>query len=337
MTHKNRFTPKREGNRGVALVISLLLLSLFMVLTLSMVIATTSDTLIDGYYRNARASFYAADSGTNAVRQALLNDIFNNALPTGYTPTGGSPTVTIQGSIPSDITSAFGSYQSLLGSSSSASATSWPGTFKLDPASTISMTCVPSPQCNNGSATPITTNVNYVYTYSYHLVVDGQSRTGEQNVVEEYGSIPFTVQMRPGAAPPVPFSNWSTFYDKYALCSAPLVPGTFTGKMFSNDSFNYGVFSTRYIFNGAVGANNANVGYMYNDGTCDQSAATSDTQRNDDQPHFFRRTERKPEQDSPAHRYIQPGAGGSGWPRRELPCGIEHLHEYRPYQHDVGC
>ena len=41
-----------QNYRGVALVATILLLSLFTVMTLSMVIATTSDTMINGYYRN---------------------------------------------------------------------------------------------------------------------------------------------------------------------------------------------------------------------------------------------------------------------------------------------
>src|SRR6202051_2734842 len=94
MTHKNEFTTKRRENRGVALVTALLILMLFTVMTLSMVIATSSDTLIDGYYRNARGSFYAADSGLNVVRQALLNDLNNNAIPTGYVPSSGAPNLT---------------------------------------------------------------------------------------------------------------------------------------------------------------------------------------------------------------------------------------------------
>jgi Tfp pilus assembly protein PilX len=267
----------RPGSRGIALVTALLLLSLFTVMTLSMVIATTSDTLIDGYYRNSRASFYGADSGVNAVRQALINDVLNNDVPTGYVPTTGAPALRLPNtSFPTDITSNFGSYNSILPSGSN----SWPGTFKLDTTnSSISMTqpVGNSALCNPGSAVAITTAITCVYNYNYHLVVDGQSRSGEVNVVEEYGLVPLSVVMSPVAAPPAPFSNWSTLFNTYALCSNPLVPGTFSGKMFSNDSFNFGVFSTKYIFNGPVGAHDADVGYIFSDGTCNQSTTTSST------------------------------------------------------------
>src|ERR1700682_4302874 len=84
MMNNNGSNIKRNRNRGVALVTALLLLSLFTVMTLSMVIATTSDTLIDGYYRNARGSFYAADSGINAVRQYMINQL-TAAVPSPFT------------------------------------------------------------------------------------------------------------------------------------------------------------------------------------------------------------------------------------------------------------
>jgi Tfp pilus assembly protein PilX len=286
MSHNNGLAKSPHDSRGVALITSLLLLSLFTVLTLSMVIATTSDTLIDGYYRNARASFYGADSGVNAVRQALINDIYNNAIPSGYHPANGAPALTFTSSFPSDITSSstgFGSYNSILGSSSSGSSSSWPGTFQLvttgTNASTLSMTAAPGNNalCNPGSAVAITIDIFCVYNYNYHIVVDGQSRSGEVSVVEEYGQVPFSIHMKPTGGTTTSFSSWATLLDQYGICTGAFVPGTMSGKMFSNDSWNFGSFATKYIFNGNVGAHNAKVGYMYGGSTCDQSSATSDT------------------------------------------------------------
>src|SRR5271154_4694664 len=87
-------TKRLQGSRGVALVATLLILSLFTVLTLAMVIATSSDTLIDGYYRNFRGSFYASDSGLNSARQYLINQI-QAAVPSTYTPSSGAPTLSV--------------------------------------------------------------------------------------------------------------------------------------------------------------------------------------------------------------------------------------------------
>ena len=292
MTHITGSTKIYEGNRGVALVTSLLILSLFTVMTLSMVIATTSDTLIDGYYRNARGSFYAADSGINAARQALLNQIASNALPAGYTPSGGSPNMVSPSTLLTNVTNSstgFGSYNSILGTSSSASNSSWAGSFKIDTTKTTfgyvpqPNDCTPAPQCRNGSTVAVTAATPYQYFYAYHLVVDGQSNSGEVNVIEEYGTITYTIKMNPTTSSTTSFAAYGTLFDKYALCSGAFVPGTMSGQMFSNQSWNFGDSSylgtgTKYVFTGNVGAVNANVGYFYgSDGSCQQSPNPSNT------------------------------------------------------------
>ena len=63
----------RRKPRGIALITTLLLLMLLMALALTMVLSVSSDVLINGYYRDYRASFYAADSGLNIIRQDMVN------------------------------------------------------------------------------------------------------------------------------------------------------------------------------------------------------------------------------------------------------------------------
>lgn len=282
MAYTKRSKSKNERNRGVALITALLLLSLFTVMTLAMVIATTSDTLIDGYYRNARGSFYAADSGLNVARQYLVNQVYAS-LPSTYSPANGSPVLspsaaTILSNLESS-SNGFGSYQSTLGSQTA----SWPETFTINSSNTtFSMTsCTPSPQCSNGSTTAVTASTPYVYNYLYHLVVDGQSRSSEVNVVEEWGNIQFTINMNPTNSTTTSFAAYGTLFDQYALCSAPFVAGTMSGKFFSNQSWNFGDASalgssTKYIFTGNVGAVNSQVGYFHGS-NCYESSATSDT------------------------------------------------------------
>src|ERR1700691_2282370 len=65
----------KASERGVALVITLLLLTLVMALSVGMVLAMSSETLIGGYYRNFRGSFYAADCGLNIASQTLVNQL----------------------------------------------------------------------------------------------------------------------------------------------------------------------------------------------------------------------------------------------------------------------
>jgi len=52
-------------------------------LSLAMVLSVRSDMLINGYYRNFRGSFYAADSGLNAARAAMVNGVVA-AIPPSF-------------------------------------------------------------------------------------------------------------------------------------------------------------------------------------------------------------------------------------------------------------
>src|SRR3954468_9912277 len=67
--------PKAQDQDGVALITTLLLLLLMTGLAVAMVFSVNSDMMINGYYRNFRGSFYAADSGLAIARQDIFNQI----------------------------------------------------------------------------------------------------------------------------------------------------------------------------------------------------------------------------------------------------------------------
>lgn len=294
MVHIQKSASPIRDVRGVALITALLLLSLFTVMTLAMVIATTSDTLIDGYYRNFRGSFYASDSGLNAARQYFINQ-FSADVPGVYAAFSGPPIAPgTETTVLSNLTNSstgFGAFQSTLGSQNS----SWPATFKVDPANTTltAPTCTPAYTTTPGgdlSAPPTCTSTgssgfvldSYTYSYPYKITVIGQSRANEQNTISETGTINVVVNIGAPGPKQTSFAAYGTFFDQYALCGNPFVPGTMTGPFFSNQSWNFGdagwVGSTKYIFTDKVGAVNADVGYRYSsDGACDSSSATSDT------------------------------------------------------------
>src|SRR5947209_9931482 len=77
-----RTARRRENERGVALLTTLLLLMLVTGLSLAMVMAVRSDLLVNGFYRNFRGAFYAADSGLNIVRHDLAAMILGQKLAT---------------------------------------------------------------------------------------------------------------------------------------------------------------------------------------------------------------------------------------------------------------
>jgi Tfp pilus assembly protein PilX len=323
MKLKNSRTRQRQGSRGVALVTALLLLSLFTVMTLAMVIATSSDLLIDGYYRNLRGSFYAADSGLNSARQLMANQLYNDITP-NYQQSATTPPIavgeeaTVMAAL-SSTSAGFGGTQSIL-SSSGPQASSWPGTFTISynaacantgpttaipncptymkpwnaadcsvdwvyaqltpPAAVPNTATYPVPTCANpGDPTQYTVK-NYTYSYPYKITAVGNSTANQQNTIEETGNLVATVTVIAGFNQN--FADYGTLFNSYALCSAGFVKGTMSGPFFSNDSWNFGdsaYGAGNYIFTGTVGAVNPDVGYMYGDGTCDQSSATSDTHR----------------------------------------------------------
>lgn len=281
MNRKDQQKSKRRREHGVALVTSLLILSLFTIMTLSMVIATMSDTLIDGYYRNARASFYAADSGLNVARQYLLSQ-FAAAVPNPYTAYSTTPPVaagtetTILSSL-ENASSGFGAYQSILGSQ-----TSWKGQFKVDTTNTTlgAPTCTIHYTSSSGTI-PTCTNAGngsatyYSYSYPYTLSIIGQSNSNEANTIRESGTIVLTVTVHSTSATNTNFAAWGMFIDQSPICNGTyLVPGTITGPVFTNGAWNFGT-SGSYIFTDQVGSASANAGYQFS--SCYQSSNTSYT------------------------------------------------------------
>ena len=121
---------------------------------------------------------------------------------------------------------------------------------------------------------------SYTYAYPYKITAVGNSIANEQNTIEEWGTLVANVAIT--GKYNQSFADYGTFFNTYPICSAGFVKGTMSGQFFSNDSWNFGdssYGSGNYIFTGSVGAVNPDVGYMYGDGTCDESASTSDTHR----------------------------------------------------------
>jgi Tfp pilus assembly protein PilX len=93
----------------MALVTTLLLLSLMVAMTLAMVIAVSSDSLVTRYYRNFRSSFYAADSGLNVARQYMVDQLVA-AVPTGTFAANTQPIASgTQATVQSSVTTQYGS------------------------------------------------------------------------------------------------------------------------------------------------------------------------------------------------------------------------------------
>src|ERR1022692_2026148 len=113
------------ANRGSALVITLLLLTVLSLIGLTMVLTSSTDMMINGYYRNYRGAFYAADSGMNVARQQLLNQVLA-AVPSTYVSPPISTALTS-----SFLTAVMNNYSSFTSINTGQASGSWSGAFEI--------------------------------------------------------------------------------------------------------------------------------------------------------------------------------------------------------------
>jgi Tfp pilus assembly protein PilX len=289
----------RRGNasRGIALVTTLLILMLLVAMTLAMTISVTSDTLINKYYRNARASFYAGDSGVNIARQYMISQIVSSiSYSTDYTHATAPISSTETATALSNTLTQFSSKTSILGG---LGASSWPSSFTI-PASysgtagTTLPSTTPTPSCSvayTGSATnsgPYTctnlptgtgvtiTGYTYTYTIPYTITSVGQSLASEAQVVEDEGNITLNVTEGATAAPTFSFAGWGMFIDQFPQCTdGDLVGGTITGPVFTNGAWTFGESS--YTFTGSVGSVSPSFGFDFgaSGGSCGPPTPTA--------------------------------------------------------------
>jgi len=302
-----------KGSRGVALITTLLLLTVMIAMTLGMVIAVTSDTLITRYYQTYRSSFYAGDSGVNIVRQYMLNQLAANAtvnVGTVFDPTGPPPLNNNDAT--TTLTNALNLYKSTASSSNrqintGIGAHSWPGNFYIvDALAGTPGTTLLAPGC-----TPIFTNptdgvlspaqpgpydcaanypkctglcttfaiTDFHYTFPYTITALGQSSGNGQQLVEDSGQLVLDIHVAPSGGVNRNFAGWGMFIDKYTECDgSTLVPGTITGPVFTNGAWNFGTAGS-YIFTDKIGSVSPTFGYQFS-GKCDETSAITDKSGN---------------------------------------------------------
>jgi Tfp pilus assembly protein PilX len=258
------------GNQqGAALITTLLLLLLLTAMSLTMVLSVSSDMLINGYYRNYRSSFYAADSGLNITRQAMVSEVLAAVPPTFGAGTAPIPPGT-DAAVQANILSYYGQNSSL---NAGQSANSWPESYRISAASFALVTAPPQPVVStdkNGNVT------GYQYTYNYSLTAVGQSRGNENTTLTDSGSLIINATLKPAGPAAASFAAWGMFIDQWPICSgSTLVPGTISGPVFTNGAWTFGD-SGPYTFTGTVGSVSPRAGYAHNNGACDQVAGTSD-------------------------------------------------------------
>jgi Tfp pilus assembly protein PilX len=270
MKKHTSFSKTARKQQGITLVTTLLLLMLLMGMSLTMVLAVSSESLINGFYGRYRGSFYAADSGVAAARQQMMTNL-KNAIPAGFNPATApiANTTTAGTNAQTAITGAFGNFTVVN------TANSWQEQFKVTnvavpPPNTV-ITCTPQGQSpiNATCAGPFTaTPTAYVYSFPYSITVVGQSQGTEVATLVDSGTI-FLNASATAASYNQSFAAWGMFIGTYALCSADLVPGTITGPVFTNGSWNFSN-SGPYTFTDPVGQSGAQAGW--DNGGCIGSA-----------------------------------------------------------------
>jgi Tfp pilus assembly protein PilX len=289
-----------KRSRGVALITTLILLALLGALSVALSLLVSSDTMINGYYRNYRGAFYAADSGVNVVVESMKNAIANAAnenaaYPNAPLPIDGVNVATLTNNavntmnashttaFPANFSTSYTPFENeyyTIGDTGS-----WHGQFEVVSITFKPPTFTATNYANDSAscwaptqATCPPTNVandqdlQWTFNYPYTIVVQGQSSGSEAEQVTESGTI--TWQSAPGGAANAGmlFSKWGAYITNFSACQGPLTPGNMTGPFFTDGQWNFGNFtSPGYTFNGTVGQVAANVSW-WNNNNCTNSA-----------------------------------------------------------------
>ena len=281
----------QEPESGVALIIALFLLVTMSILGLAMVSSVSSDMMINGYYGNSRAAYYAADSGLNLSRQYLANNLYYAVSQTSCSGWGASgatgctaapmPTSAASTAI-TQLSTTFGSFSAGNINVANASvsganaATSWPGSFIVQNTTTGSQPCTNSVALASGT-NPVTTvspsNPNligtYAYTFNYTLCVTGTGASASMQRVSlrESGSLQLTIES--DTAPPASFAGYGQFVSNQNPCPGSfLTPGTYTGPNATNGAWTLGNTGVPYTFTGKLSSVNPDIYHYNSNGTC---------------------------------------------------------------------
>lgn len=272
---------RNRSERGIALITSLLLLIIASILGIGMVLSVSSDMLINGYYGNYRSAYYAADTGLNVGRQALMTQILAQVNTTACASWGagaGTGCTSLPVSCASlascaSSTTALnnvlaswgGSFHSWAGNNSTVANSgkaynSWPGAFEISSSSTFVPTTIPA-SCGTGGCQ---------YIFQYNLISLGQGASAQQVKTSEMGYL--TITVTPGttsggsATTTTSFASFGAFISNFSANSLPLVYGTITGPQFTNGSWNFGSGGT-YTFTDPVAQAGAQVSYDFLSGS----------------------------------------------------------------------
>jgi hypothetical protein len=320
-----------------------LLLILLSILGLTMAVTANSDMLINSYYGSYRGSFYAADSGLNIARAAMINTIKGAVTMTpclGWGPTGATGCTEAMATGPLDGASAATLAQNYISGGTSPyrtfgslnagqAANSWPANFMIPATITNCTTSVTFPTSGTTNPQVLTTTgslaTSYQYTFNYTLCAMGRTQGLQQVATKESGNLIVTVTAGAPSGDPTPtsFSSFGKFTLNFAECQGALVTGTITGPLWTNGSWNFGTGS--YTFTDPVSQADPKASYWFGS-HCDLKDAPSDTYNGQTSAPTFQAgfNRNQPAATIPPNDYVQQWAvmDGVGCGEGGTTCGV---------------
>lgn len=255
---------------------ALLLLALLTGLSVAMFLAANSDVLTNGYYKNFRGSYYAADSGLTIVRQDMKDKIWANMVTadqdTPPLPEG------VEATIVSQLKAAWADdskFHSITDGSSVDGTVE--AKFRIDPDSLTleQLECHTDSPTKPNTCVGVTDASRWHYTYRYHMVSIGKAGPAHLNRVEEAGTL--SVDVPTEFVMPRSFAGCGLCVENQEMCGSGLAGGTFYGPIYTAGCF---TFNTQKVtFKDPVGCGGAKAGYQFgtNAASCQQKAGISAT------------------------------------------------------------
>ncbi len=260
-----RITTRKGSERGVALISTLLVMTMLLALGIAIVLSSTTDTVTTKSHRVGEQAFYAADTGLSLARRALLTALSEEISKivsgtatygqsgSGYylidaTPADGSfPTVLV---IPDpDDFPAYQFYVNVYARAqqlvASAVADSTYSTFKT--LNDTSFVVVFRPLAGTVDFSPVPTDpskAGEAIKLRYSIQVTGTTGAGGSSTVDETGKISINLDLKNTAAPGSPrnfsFSGFGAFFDNGdTAANSYLAAGTFSGPVHTNTHFSF--------------------------------------------------------------------------------------------------
>jgi hypothetical protein len=197
---------------------------------------------------------------------------------------------TAGGGLPeTDATTVLSAYGGSTGLNAGSGATSWKESFQITNASLCLASTPIVTAVNTGasaacaSATPASVSLTspcdsgYQYVFNYSVTSVGAASGSEKDTVTENGSIRMNITGQ-AASNAVSFAYFGAFIDKYPPCLGPLVPGTMTGPMFTNQGWEFMAaippYTSPYIFTDPVGQAGSSMNWWNSGWGCNTSTTT---------------------------------------------------------------